>query len=63
MTKTKNNKTGVKGIRKTSNGKYEARVARKGKTFQVGTFNSLEEASKALQEFREKVHDCFTCHG
>lgn len=60
---SKNNTSGVKGIRKTSNGKYEARVAKNGETFHVGTFNSLEEASKALQEIREKVHDCFTCHG
>jgi len=58
-----NNNTGVKGVRKTYNGKYEARVAKGGVTFQVGTFSSLEEAKNAIHKIREKFHDEYSCHG
>ncbi len=45
--RSKINKTGYKGVRKTTNGKYEARIAVNGKRLQVGTFNTAEEAYKA----------------
>ena len=55
-----NNKTGVKGIRKTKTGRYEARVAANGITYQVGTFDSLEVARERLIEFRSTLHKEFT---
>lgn len=58
-----NNRLGIKGIRLTKTGKYEARVACAGKTYQVGTFSSISEAEKAIQQFRENIHGNFYCHG
>ena len=57
------NTTGVKGVRRTYNGKFEARVAVKGNTIQVGTFNTLEEASDALDKIRQKEHGEYACSG
>lgn len=57
------NSSGVKGVRITSSGKFEARVAVHGKTIQVGTFHTIEEAEMALRSVREKEHGCFSCHG
>lgn len=58
-----NNKTGVKGVRKLKNGKFEARLAIKGKTIQVGTFSTLEEATLAIQNVRNSNHIQYACHG
>lgn len=57
------NSTGIKGIRKTSSGKFEARIAVRGKTIQVGTFDTIEEASSRLNEVREKEHGEYACKG
>lgn len=57
------NTSGEKGVRLTKNNKYEARVAKRGVTYQVGTFESLDAATIALRAFREKLHGQFHCHG
>lgn len=60
------NTTGVKGIRKVKRGNYEAfeaRVAIKSKTIQVGTFKTLEEAKSAIQIKREELHQEYACNG
>ena len=57
------NKTGVKGVRITKYGKYEARLGINGKTIQVGTFNTLEAASEALNKIRQKEHGEYACNG
>ena len=58
-----NNTSGVKGIRKTKNNKYEARVAVNKLTIQVGTFETLEEAKIALEKVRQKEHEGYACNG
>lgn len=57
------NTSGVKGIRITKNNKYEARIAVKGVTIQVGTFESLEEARITLEKIRQKEHEEYACNG
>ena len=58
-----NNTTGVKGVSM----KYSKYVARlrigDGKRITVGTFNSLEEADRALRVARDKHHGAFAKHG
>lgn len=49
----KNNKTGVTGISKR-NGKYVARIMIAGKSYQLGTFSTLEEAIQARKNAEEK---------
>lgn len=61
--KSKANNTGVKGVRKTKNSKFEARVAANGITYQVGTFDTIEQAEQAIILYREKLHKEFTCNG
>jgi hypothetical protein len=58
-----NNTSGAKGIRKTKNYKYEARVAVNKITIQVGTFETLEEAKFALEKVRQKEHEDYACNG
>ncbi|QDH47389.1 HNH homing endonuclease [Salmonella phage vB_SenS_SB9] len=58
-----NKSTGVKGIYKRTEGKFEARIRANGKRINVGTFGSLEEAESAIREAREKVCGEFTNHG
>lgn len=60
---SKSNSTGIKGIRITYNGKFEARVAAKGVTYQVGTFDNIEEAASELKKFRANLHKNFACNG
>lgn len=57
------NSSGVKGIRKTKNNKYEARIAVYRKTIQVGTFETLNEAQIALEKVRQKEHEEYACNG
>ncbi|EDV1300513.1 hypothetical protein AAC69_002599 [Salmonella enterica subsp. enterica serovar Hadar] len=58
-----NNSTGVKGIYKRAEGKFEARIRANGERISVGTFGSLEEAESAIKEAREKACGEFTNHG
>lgn len=57
------NTSGVKGVRKTKNNKYEARIAIKGRTIQVGTFESIDAAQSAIELIRQKEHGEYACHG
>ena len=60
---SKSNTSGVKGVRKTKTGRFECRVAINGVTHQVGTFSSLIEAEEKIKEYRQNLHEEFTCHG
>lgn len=60
---SKSNSTGIKGIRVARNGKFEARVAANGVTYQVGTFDNIEEAASELKKFRANLHKNFACNG
>ena len=46
----KNNKTGVKGVFKTSSGKYEASIWGSGKKNYLGLFETIESAKSAIEE-------------
>lgn len=54
--KSKNNKSGVKGIQKTENGKYTAFIAIKSEMKYLGTFDTLEEAEDARKAAEEKYY-------
>lgn len=58
------NTSGVKGVNwNTRQGKWIARVQVNGKRIQVGCFDSLEDAEKAVQDARSKQHKEFANHG
>ena len=46
----KNNKTGVKGVFRTSSGKYEASIWRNSKKNYLGLFETAESARLAIEE-------------
>ena len=55
------NKTGVKGVTRTANGRYRARVKDINRTYlHVGYFASAEEAKSALQHIRQNLHGEFS---
>jgi hypothetical protein len=58
------NTSGVKGVHwhKRSK-KWLARVGVSGRRTHVGYYSTIEEASKAVQEAREKLHGEFANHG
>jgi hypothetical protein len=47
--KMRNNTTGVPGVRKHRDGRYEARVCFNGKRHQVGSFTRIEDAAAAIE--------------
>jgi len=49
------NTSGHKGVYKTAIGKYSARISVKDRSRHLGTFNTLEEAVKARQEFERTM--------
>lgn len=53
--KMANNTTGVPGVRRHRDGRYEARVQFKGKRHQVGSFKTLEEAREAVIAASAKI--------
>lgn len=53
------NKLGVKGVRKTRSGKFEAKINYDGKQRYLGTFTTVEEAAKVFREAHESVHGAF----
>tara|TARA_R110000787_G_scaffold10252_2_gene34936 strand:+ start:835 stop:1314 length:480 start_codon:yes stop_codon:yes gene_type:complete len=55
----KHNLLGVKGVRKTKIGRYEARATLSKNTLCLGTYDTAEEASRAYQEFAKKHHGEF----
>ena len=57
-TKT-SNKSGLPvGVRSTKNGRYQARVKANGKTYHLGTFDSIKEASDKYTSKRLSLHYC-----
>jgi hypothetical protein len=61
---SKSNTTGVKGVswRKREQ-RYFAQCRVNGKQYEIGRFKVLEDAAKAVREFREKFHGDFARHG
>lgn len=47
---------GVKGIRKSRFGKYEARISAHGRSFFLGSFSTLEDAVQAHNDGATKLH-------
>lgn len=60
---SRNNSSGIKGIRETYNQKYEARLAVRGKTIQIGTFDNIEDAKISIENARNSIHNQYACHG
>lgn len=62
--KSKLNTSGVKGVsfRKDS-GKYRARLYANKKTYELGLFQTLEEAEQAVAKARKKHHGSFSNKG
>jgi len=55
----KNNKLGVKGVRKNKK-KFEERIWRDGKTVAIGFFSTIEQASEAYKQISLKQHGEFS---
>lgn len=53
------NKCGVKGIRQTPNGNWQARISLNKKTINLGTFTSKEKASSVVREAARRHHGEF----
>ena len=51
----KNNTTGVRGVYIRENGKYRAQIKYKGKTYNLGTFETLEQAKEARKIAEQKI--------
>lgn len=51
----RNNKTGVKGVFKVK-GKFIAEICHEGKSYYIGCFDSIEDASTAYNEKAKKLH-------
>ena len=51
-----NNKTGVKGVRRSSaRHKYRAQITFKGKVYHLGFYDNLEDAAKARKQAEDKL--------
>ena len=48
-----NSKTGIKGVAKTKDGKYIARIKFRGKNIHLGTYDDIEEAKKSRKKAEE----------
>lgn len=48
-----NSKTGIKGVAKTKDGKYIARIKFRGKNIHLGTYDDIEEAKKSRNKAEE----------
>ena len=59
----KDNTSGVKGVSQTMHGKWRARVSANKKTYHLGDFVSLEEATAVIHAARKELHGDFHCHG
>jgi hypothetical protein len=56
---SKNNTTGYRGIVKTPNGKYQARLTVDGKKLYLGLFNTPEEAFNCVEQKRKELYGEF----
>jgi HNH endonuclease/AP2 domain len=52
-----------KGVRKTTSGKYEARIRVNGKAIHIGNFTTAAEAHRAYVVAAEKYHGAFANAG
>ena len=60
---SKNNTSGVKGINwQKRDNKWQARVMLNKKSYQIGYFETLEEAKKAVEKARQQLHGEFARH-
>lgn len=53
----KNNKLGARGVVMHPNGKFRSRIYAKGKTYEVGVFNSVSEARDAYLKAKFNLHE------
>ncbi len=53
--------TGVKGVTKNGN-RFYGRVHFNYKSYNAGSYGTVEEAEAAVKSLREKLHKEFTCH-
>lgn len=56
-------RTGVKGVHILCTGRYQARLRTEDGIKSVGNFKTLDEATVAIREAREKYHGEYACHG
>lgn len=52
----RNNTTGFKGVKKTKEGRFQARITADRKTIHLGTFGTVAEAAQAYQTAAVTVH-------
>lgn len=55
----KNKLVPIKGIYKTANGKWTARICQNRKGMHIGTFSTAEEAARAYNEKAKELHGDF----
>ncbi len=53
------NTTGIKGVRKTPNNTFRAYITFYGKTHNLGTYSTLEEATRARKDAEASIHKDF----
>lgn len=56
---TRNNKLGLKGIRRGENGKYLAQIKVNGKQIHLGTFDTSEAAARAYRHTAKQIYGSF----
>lgn len=56
----KHNATGIKGVRISSSGNFQARITKAGVTHHLGTFHTAEEAALAYKKAAERLHGEFS---
>lgn len=54
--RTGTSKTGYKGVTKTKDGQYMARITKKGKCFYLGTFNDASFAADVYDKAAKRLH-------
>ena len=55
----KNNTLGYRGVIRTPNGKYQARLGHKGVKLYLGLFDTAEQASACIEQKRVELHGEF----
>jgi hypothetical protein len=57
-----NNSTGIKGVHRRKNGKYQASFIDQGRKLHFGYFVAVDDAKAAVRAAREKLHGAFARH-
>ena len=55
------NKTGAAGVHKRPNGRFRVQIMRRGVRFNVGDFDTVDEARQARKEFLDEYEHTATC--